>query len=93
MKKKYDREFKLNIVKHYRENGKSMTLISPDFEVPMGTLTSWIQECKEQKEKRCLKKDYGHLLMIKKCKLEFRKKQHYQCRVKKIADLLECLGS
>ncbi|KAG6559309.1 MULTISPECIES: transposase [Candidatus Rhabdochlamydia] len=49
--KKYDREFKLNIVKHYRESGKSMTSISRDIEVPMGTLAGWIQEFKEQGEK------------------------------------------
>ena len=48
--KKYDREFKLNIVKHYRESRKSLTLISRDFEVPMGTLSGWIQEFKNQGE-------------------------------------------
>ena len=49
--KKYDRECKLNIVKHHRESGKFMTLISHDFEGSMGTLAAWIQECKEQEEK------------------------------------------
>jgi len=32
--KKYDREFKLNVIKHHRESGKSLTAISRDFEVP-----------------------------------------------------------
>jgi transposase-like protein len=49
--KKYDREFKLNVIKHHRESGKSLTAISRDFEVPMGTLSGWIQEFKEQGEK------------------------------------------
>ena len=49
--KKYDREFKLNVIKHYRESGKSMTAVSRDFEVPMGTLAGWIQEFQEQGEK------------------------------------------
>ncbi|WP_215216395.1 MULTISPECIES: transposase [Candidatus Rhabdochlamydia] len=30
--------FKLNIVKQYKESGKSMTSIFRDFEVPMETL-------------------------------------------------------
>lgn len=49
--KKYEREFKLNVIKHHRESGKSLTAISRDIEVPMGTLSGWIQEFQKQREK------------------------------------------
>lgn len=49
--RKYDREFKLNITKHYRESGKSMASVAKDFEVPLTTLAGWIKEFKEQGEK------------------------------------------
>ncbi|MEK7339755.1 MAG: IS3 family transposase, partial [Verrucomicrobiota bacterium] len=39
--------------------------------------------------KRYLKKSYGHLLTTKERKLEFMKKQHDKCTVKKMAKLLE----
>lgn len=49
--RKYDREYKLTIIKHYRESGKSIASIAKDFEVPMTTLATWIKEFKEQGEK------------------------------------------
>ena len=49
--RKYDKEFKLNVVKHYRESGKSLATISKDFEVPLSTLGGWIKEFKEQGDK------------------------------------------
>ncbi len=40
----YDREFKLNAVKLYRESQKPMSQISKDLEIPMSTFIGWIKE-------------------------------------------------
>lgn len=49
--KKYDREFKLNAVKLYREGGKSLEKLGADLGIPMTTLAAWVKEFKEQGEK------------------------------------------
>jgi transposase len=49
--KKYDREFKLNAVKLYREGGKSLEKLGVDLGIPMTTLAAWVKEFKEQGEK------------------------------------------
>lgn len=46
----YDREFKLNAVKLYREGNKSMTLLANDLGIPLTTLSTWIKEFKENGE-------------------------------------------
>ncbi len=48
--KKYDREFKVNAVKLYRESGKSMEEIGRDLGIPKATLHGWIREFKEYGE-------------------------------------------
>jgi transposase len=40
----YDREFKLNAVKLYREGNKSLHQTSKDLGVPISTLSGWIKE-------------------------------------------------
>ena len=40
----YDREFKLNAVKLYRESQKPMSQISKDLEIPISTRSRWIKE-------------------------------------------------
>ena len=40
----YDREFKLNAVKLYRESQKPMSKISKDLEIPISTLSGWVKE-------------------------------------------------
>ena len=40
----YDREFKLNAVKLYRETQKPMSKISKDLEIPMSTLSGWVKQ-------------------------------------------------
>ena len=40
----YDREFKLNAVKLYRESQKPMNKISKDLEIPIATFSGWVKE-------------------------------------------------
>lgn len=46
--RKYDREFKLNAVKLYRENGKSLGKLALDLGIPIATLANWVKQFKEQ---------------------------------------------
>ena len=45
--RKYDREFKLNAVKLYREGAKSLHKLSSDLGVPISTLANWLKQFKE----------------------------------------------
>ena len=49
--KKYDREFKINAVKLYRENGKSLVTQASDLGIPMSTLATWVKQFKEDGSK------------------------------------------
>ncbi len=42
--RKYDREFKLNSIKLYRESGKKMEEVAQNLGIPKSTLYGWIQE-------------------------------------------------
>ena len=48
--KKYDREFKINAVKLYRESGKTLEELGKDLGVAKTTLYTWVREFKEQGE-------------------------------------------
>ncbi|MCB1180913.1 MAG: transposase [Chlamydiia bacterium] len=48
--RKYDREFKLNAVKLYRESGKSLGKVSQDLGIPLATLAQWVRQFKEHGE-------------------------------------------
>ena len=48
--RQYDREFKLNAVKLYQKNGKSLSGQASDLGVPMTTLAGWIKQFKEDGE-------------------------------------------
>lgn len=48
--RKYDREFKINAIKLYRESGKSVEEVARNLGVPKATLYSWIKEFKEHGE-------------------------------------------
>ena len=50
-KRNYDREFKLNAVKLYRESGKSLGVISEDLGVPLSTFSTWVKQYEEQGDK------------------------------------------
>ena len=40
----YDREFKLNAIKLYRESEKSMHEICKDLGIPISTFSGWVKE-------------------------------------------------
>jgi transposase-like protein len=40
----YDREFKINSIKLYRESQKSMTEICKDLGIPISTFNGWLKE-------------------------------------------------
>ena len=48
--RKYDREFKINAIKLYRESGKKMEEIARDLGIPKSTLYVWVQEFKQHGE-------------------------------------------
>lgn len=45
--RQYDREFKLNAVKLYREGSKSLNQLALDLGIPMTTLANWMKQFKE----------------------------------------------
>jgi len=49
--RKYDREFKLNAIKLYREGETSLTALCGDLGIPKTTFSGWIKEFKDQGEK------------------------------------------
>ena len=49
--RQYDREFKINAVKLYRENGKSLVTQASDLGIPMSTLATWVKQFKEDGSK------------------------------------------
>jgi len=48
--RRYDREFKLNAVKLYRESGKTLKEIGHDLGIAKTTLYSWVEEYKTHGE-------------------------------------------
>ena len=40
----YDKEFKLNAVKLYKDSGKSYPVVSEELGIPMSTLVGWVKE-------------------------------------------------
>lgn len=48
--RKYDREFKINTVKLYREGKKTLEELGKDLGIPKTTLFGWVKEFKEHGE-------------------------------------------
>ena len=48
--RKYDRAFKLNAAKLYRESGKSLGKLAQDLGLPLPTLANWVKQFKEHGE-------------------------------------------
>jgi transposase len=44
----YDKEFRINAVKHYKSSGKSLKETAEGLGVPISTLSGWIKEYREQ---------------------------------------------
>ena len=47
----YDREFKLNAIKLYREGEKSLNKVEDGLGIPGSTLSTWVKEFKSEGEK------------------------------------------
>jgi len=50
MSRRYDKEFKLNAIRLYRESGKSQEIIATELGIPKGTLGYWVQSFQEHGE-------------------------------------------
>lgn len=48
--RKYDREFKLNAAKLYREGGKSLGQVAQNLGIPLTTLAQWVKQFREYGE-------------------------------------------
>jgi transposase len=48
--RKYDKEFRINAVKHYESIGKSVGEVAEALGIPSSTLHGWIKEYKEHRE-------------------------------------------
>jgi len=48
--RKYDREFKVNSVKLYREKGKGLTETAKNLGIPKTTLAQWVEKFEEDGE-------------------------------------------
>jgi len=49
--RKYDKEFRINAIKHYESSGKSLKEVAESLGIPTPTLNGWVKEYKEQGEK------------------------------------------
>lgn len=46
--RKYDKEFRINAVKHYQSSGNSLEAVAESLGIPPATLHGWIREYKDQ---------------------------------------------
>ncbi len=51
MRRKYDKEFKLNAIRFYQESGKSLRTAEKELGIGLGCLSRWIRNFEEQQEK------------------------------------------
>ncbi|MBN9344366.1 MAG: transposase [Holosporales bacterium] len=51
MTQKYDKEFKLNVVKVYLSNSKSIEQIAQDLGISCASLGDWIKQYKREEER------------------------------------------
>ena len=49
--RQYDKEFRINAVKHLKNSDKSLKEVAKDLGIPKSTLRGWIKEYKEHGEK------------------------------------------
>lgn len=50
MTRRYDKEFKFNVVKLYIESGKSQDVLAEELGVPKSTISTWVRSYKENGE-------------------------------------------
>jgi transposase len=84
MNRGYDKEFKLNTVKLYREGSKSQKELAEGLGIPVGTLGGWIQSFKENGEAGFLGSG-----KIKPCNEEIYKLRKELADVKQERDILK----
>jgi transposase-like protein len=82
--RKYDKEFRMNAVKHYESRGKSIDAVSKDLGIPSSTLYGWVQEYKEHGEQSF--PGSGH---IKPCNEEYYRLKKELDDVKMERDILK----
>jgi len=49
--RKYDKEFRINAVKHFKSSDKSLTKVADGLGVPVTTLAGWVKEYEEHGER------------------------------------------
>ena len=67
----YDKEFKKNAVKLYKESGRSLSQVSEELGIPHATLAGWIQAYAIDKEEACpgkgfLKSSDAEMMQLRK---------------------------
>ena len=51
--RKYDKQFKIDAIDFYHNNGKSLDKVSKDLGVPKSTLCTWIKNSKYREKEEC----------------------------------------
>lgn len=46
----YDKEFRMNAVKHYESSGKKLKEVAENLGIPISTLRCWVKECQKHGE-------------------------------------------
>lgn len=82
--RQYDREFKLNAVKLYREGDKSLAKLALDLGIPMTTLAAWTKQFKENG-----KESFPGSGTLKPCNEEIYKLKKELADVKQERDILK----
>ena len=49
--KRYEKEFRINAVKHFKSSGKGLGEVAEGLGIPVSTLSGWIKEYEEHGEK------------------------------------------
>ena len=82
--RRYDRDFKLNAVKLYRESGKTQEQIAKDLGIPKGTLNTWLKEFQESGDQ-----SFPGSGILKPCNEELYKLRKELASVKEERDILK----
>ena len=48
--RQYDKEFRINAIKHFESSGKSLSQVAKDLGIPPSTFCGWVQEHKQHGE-------------------------------------------
>ncbi len=70
MKRKYDREFKLNAIKFYEESGMKMRDVEKELGIGSGCISHWKKDFREEKESALIENGNPRDLEMMKLKKE-----------------------